>query len=131
MPLGDPHGGNFIYMNEGIPTGIALVTIPSRDIDRSVGFYNGLLKMQVCSRSEDDAILSVGSGLIRIVKSDDIGRDTGLYLRTDSPYDLHRRLVDEGVIFVLDPKRTHLGLITSFKDDDGNIIHAVEVKEKK
>ena len=128
MPLGDPHGGNFIYTREGIPSGIALVTIPSRDIARSVRFYNGLLKMEVCSQNDDEAILSAGKDLIRLEKKETAGIDTGLYLRTDSPYDLHRRLVDEGVIFVMDPKRTHLGLITSFKDDDGNIIYAVEVK---
>ena len=131
MPLGDPHGGNFIYTKEGLPSGIALATIPARDVDRAVRFYNGLLKMEVCSQDEGSAILSVGKDLVRIVKSDKTGIDTGLYLRTDSPYDLHRRLVDEGVIFVMDPKRTDLGLITSFKDDDGNIIYAVEVKEKK
>ena len=130
MPLGDPHGGNFIYTNEGIPSGIALATIPSRDIVRSVRFYNGLLKMEVCSQNDDEAILSAGKDLILLTKSDTVGIDTGLYLRTDSPYDLHRRLVDEGVIFVMDPKRTHLGLITSFKDDDGNILYAIEIKEK-
>ena len=128
MPLGDPHGGNFIYTNEGIPSGIALVTIPSRNVERSVRFYNGLLKMEICSQKDDEAIMSAGKDLIRIVKSDSVGIDTGIYLRTDSPYDLHRRLVDEGVIFVMDPKRTDLGLITSFKDDDGNVIYAVEVK---
>ena len=128
MPLGDPHGGNFIYTNEGIPSGIALVTIPSRNVERSVRFYNGLLKMEICSQKSDEAILAAGKDLIRIVKNDYVGIDTGIYLRTDSPYDLHRRLVDEGVIFVMDPKRTDLGLITSFKDDDGNVIYAVEVK---
>ena len=128
MPLGDPHGGNFIYTNEGIPSGIALVTIPSRNVERSVRFYNGLLKMEVCSQSDSEAVLAAGKDLIRIVKSDSVGIDTGIYLRTDSPYDLHRRLVDEGVIFVMDPKRTDLGLITSFKDDDGNVIYAIEVK---
>ena len=128
MPLGDPHGGNFIYTKEGLPSGVALVTIPSRDIARSVRFYNGLLKMEVCSQNEDEAVLSAGKDLIRLERKENAGIDTGLYLRTDSPYDLHRRLVDEGVIFVMDPKRTHLGLITSFKDDDGNIIYAIEVK---
>ena len=128
MPLGDPHGGNFIYTKEGLPSGVALVTIPSRDIARSVRFYNGLLKMEVCSQNDDEAVLSVGKDLIRIIKSDSVGIDTGIYLRTDSPYDLHRRLVDEAVIFVMDPKRTDLGLITSFKDDDGNVIYAIEVK---
>ena len=128
MPLGDPHGGNFIYTNEGIPSGIALVTIPSRNVERSVRFYNSLLKMEICSQGDDEAVLAAGKDLIRIVRSDSVGIDTGIYLRTDSPYDLHRRLVDEGVIFVMDPKRTDLGLITSFKDDDGNVIYAIEVK---
>ena len=128
MPLGDPHGGNFIYTNEGIPSGIALVTIPARDVGRSVRFYNGLLKMEICSQSDDEAILAAGKDLGRIVRNESVGIDTGIYLRTDSPYDLHRRLVDEGVIFVMDPKRTDLGLITSSKDDDGNVIYAIEVK---
>ena len=128
MPLGDPHGGNFIYTNEGIPSGIALVTVPCRDVGRAVRFYNGLLKMEICSQKDDEAILAAGKDLIHIVKKDPVGIDTGIYLRTDSVYDLHRRLVDEGVIFVIDPKRTDLGLITSFKDDDGNIIYAIEIK---
>ena len=127
MPLGDPHGGNFIYTNEGIPKGIAAVSIPSRNIDRAVRFYTESLKMVLRSRDDDTAVLSVGKDIIIIRRSEDVGIDTGIYLRTDSPFDLHRRLVDEGVIFVLDPKRTPLGLITSFKDDDGNVIHAVEI----
>lgn len=127
MPLGDPHGGNFIYTNEGIPKGIAAVSIPSRNIDRAVRFYTESLKMVLRSRDDDTAVLSAGKDIVIIRRSEDAGIDTGIYLRTDSPFDLHRRLVDEGVIFVLDPKRTPLGLITSFKDDDGNIIHAVEI----
>ena len=83
---------------------------------------------RVCGQDDDEAILSAGKDLIRLVRTDKVGSDTGIYLRTDSVYDLHRRLIDEGVIFVLDPKRTNLGLTTSFKDDDGNIINAIEVK---
>ena len=127
MPLGDPHGGNFVYTNEGLPKGVAAVSIPTRDIDRSIRFYTGLLKMTLRSRDDETAILSVGKDIIILRRSDSTGIDTGMYLRTDSPFDLHRRLIDEGVIFVLDPKRTPLGLITSFKDDDGNIIHAIEI----
>ena len=127
MPLGDPHGGNFIYTNEGIPKGVVAVSIPTRDIDRAIRFYTGLLKMELRSRSEDAAMLSVGKDIIVLKRSNSVGADTGIYLRTDSPFDLHRRLVDEGVIFIMDPKRTQLGLETSFKDDDGNIIHAVEI----
>ena len=42
---------------------------------------------------------------------------------------IHRRLIDEGVIFVIDPKRIDIGLITRFKDDDGNIIGAMEINQ--
>lgn len=127
MPLGDPHGGNFVYTNEGLPKGVAAVSIPTRDIERSIRFYTELLKMTLRSRDDETAMLSVGKDIIILRRSDSTGIDTGMYLRTDSPFDLHRRLIDEGVIFVLDPKRTPLGLITSFKDDDGNIIHAIEI----
>ncbi len=127
MPLGDPHGGNFIYTNEGLPKGIVAVSIPSRDIDRSIRFYTELLRMTLRSRDDETAVLSVGKDFIILSRNDSVGIDTRLYLSTESPFDLHRRLIDEGVIFVMDPKRTPLGLITSFKDDDGNIIHAIEI----
>ena len=127
MPLGDPHGGNFVYTVEGLPKGIAAVSIPTKDVERSIRFYEGLLKFKVLSRGDDVAILSVGKDMVIVRKSDDVGVDTGLYLSTESVFDLHRRLIDEGVIFVIDPKRVDIGLITTFKDDDGNIIGAIEI----
>jgi catechol 2,3-dioxygenase-like lactoylglutathione lyase family enzyme len=128
MPLGDPHGGKFEYTTEGLPHGLAAVAIPSRDVARSVRFYNGLLKMEIMSQNEDEAILKNGDSYVMIKKSQKVGVDTGVFLRTDSPYDLHRRLVDEGVIFVIDPKKCPLGLMTSFRDDDGNVIYALELQ---
>ncbi len=83
--------------------------------------------MTLRSRDDETAVLSVGKDFIILSRNDSVGIDTRLYLSTESPFDLHRRLIDEGVIFVMDPKRTPLGLITSFKDDDGNIIHAIEI----
>ena len=127
MPLGDPHGGNFIYTDEGIPKGIGAVSIPVRDMDRAVRFYTELLRMELRSKNDDVAILTAGKDFIILERKETVGIDTGLYLKTDSPFDLHRRLVDEGVIFVMDPKRTAIGLCTSFRDDDGNLIHAIEL----
>ncbi len=127
MPLGDPHGGNFVYTTEGLPKGIAAISIPTKDVDRSIRFYEGLLKFRLLSRGEDVAIMAVGKDMIVLRRSDVVGVDTGLYLSTESVFDLHRRLIDEGVIFVIDPKRVDIGLITRFKDDDGNIIGAVEI----
>mgnify|MGYP001771941078 FL=1 len=129
MPLGDPHGGNFIYTNEGLPNGIAAISIPTKNVDRSIRFYVELLGLKLLSRSDAVAILSVGKDIIILRKSDVVGVDTGLYLSTESPFDLHRRLIDEGVIFVIDPKRIDIGLITRFKDDDGNIIGAMEINQ--
>ncbi len=127
MPLGDPHGGNFVYTTEGLPKGIAAISIPTKDVDRSIRFYEGLLRFRLLSRGEDVAIMAVGKDMIVLRRSDAVGVDTGLYLSTESVFDLHRRLIDEGVIFVIDPKRVDIGLITRFKDDDGNIIGAVEI----
>jgi len=127
MPLGDPHGGNFVYTTEGLPKGIAAISIPTKDVDRSIRFYEGLLRFRLLSRGEDVAIMAVGKDMIVLRRSDAAGVDTGLYLSTESVFDLHRRLIDEGVIFVIDPKRVDIGLITRFKDDDGNIIGAVEI----
>lgn len=127
MPLGDPHGGNFVYTTEGLPKGIAAISIPTKDVDRSIRFYEGLLRFRLLSRGEDVAIMAVGKDMIVLRRSDAVGVDTGLYLSTESVFDLHRRLIDEGVMFVIDPKRVDIGLITRFKDDDGNIIGAVEI----
>lgn len=128
MPLGDPHGGNFVYTDEGLPKGVAAVTIPARDVSRSVRFYKDLLGMSLIVSDDDRAVLKIGGSYVILKKSQSVGIDTGLYLTTDSPYDLHRRLIDEGVIFIVDPKKTELGLLTKFKDDDGNIINALEIQ---
>jgi extradiol dioxygenase family protein len=128
MPLGDPHGGNFTYTTEGIPNGIAAAIVPVHDIDRAIRFYNGLLRMEMLEKKADEAVMKCGASFIILKKSDVVGIDTGLVLRTDSPYDLHKRLVDEGVVFVLEPKKCQLGLLTIFRDDDGNTVRALEVQ---
>lgn len=128
MPIGDPHGGDFIYINEGLPSGIAAAIIPAKDIRRALGFYEGLLKMEVVKEYANLAILKNHDEYIVLRKSDNVGVNTGVCLRLDSPYDTHRRLIDEGVVFVMDPKKTELGLMTSFKDFDGNVLYGVEIQ---
>lgn len=127
MPLGDPHGGNFTYTDEGLPKGVAMVSIPVKNLKRSISFYCELLGFKILSEGENVAILSVGKDMVVLRVSDRTGVDTGLFLSTESPYDLHRRLVDEGVKFIIDPKRIDIGLITTFTDIDGNIIGAIEI----
>ena len=126
MPLGDPHGGNFEYTDEGLPLDVFISSIPSPDPQKSCKFYTeilGLIPIAVC---EDEVYLRRMHCTIRIFRSENYGIDTGLYIGVEDPYDLHRRLIDEGVRFKMDPKRTPMGVATSFFDSDGNIVYAIE-----
>lgn len=126
MPLGDPHGGDFEYTDEGLPQNITAVQVPTKDLDRSIKFYTELLGMEEVSKDEGYAVLRRGTAVILLFISDDTGIDTGFYIGVDDPYALHRRLIDEGVVFMVDPKAGPIGVYTSFRDDDGNIIRAVD-----
>lgn len=45
MPLGDPHGCNFQYTDEGLPLDTAIVSIPVADVGKAKGFYTDILEM--------------------------------------------------------------------------------------
>lgn len=128
MPLGDPCGGNFNYTDEGLPESVFMATVPCRNIDLALSFYNGLLSMEVLYKKEREAAVRRNGATLLLKVSDAVGTDTGIFLGVENPYDLHRRLVDEGVIFIRDPIRAPLGVYTSFLDADSNIIHAIEMK---
>jgi len=127
MPIGDPGGGIFTYTSEGLPEQIFAVTIPSKDVSKSTRFYHDLLDMDILYSNEKEAAVKRNSTIIIIKRSETVGIDTGIYLGVDNPYDLHRRLIDEGVIFIRDPERIPLGVRTSFLDDDGNVLNAIEM----
>ncbi len=127
MPIGDPGGGNFIYTTEGLPESLFMATVPCRDIGCSLSFYSELLGMETVYQKEKEAVVKRGAAAIFLKVSDVVGIDTGIFLGVENPYDLHRRLIDEGVVFVRDPVRAPMGVHTSFKDIDGNIIHAIEM----
>jgi len=126
MPLGDPHGANFEYTTEGLPESIHVCTIPVRDVKRSVGFYTDILGMELLSSDEEEAYLIREGCRIILRKSGTSGIDTGLYFGVDSPYNTRRRLIDEGVVFVQEPKRGPFGTFCSIRDDDANVIHLIE-----
>ena len=128
MPLGDPHGANFEYTVGGLPESIHVCTIPVREVKRSLGFYIDVLHMDVLSSDDDQAYLIRGGCKIILKRSETCGIDTGLYFGVDSPYNTRRRLIDEGVVFVQEPKRGPFGTFCSIKDDDGNTIHLIETK---
>ncbi len=126
MPIGDPHGGDFEYTDEGLPQNITAVRVPTRDLSVSIGFYTKLLGMEVIVRKDSHAVLKREGAVILLVVSPDVGIDTGFYIGVDDPYALHRRLIDEGVVFMVDPELGPVGVYTSFRDSDGNIIRAVD-----
>jgi len=127
MPLGDPRGGNFVYTKEGLPENIFAVTIPVKDVPRSISFYRDILKMEVVFENEKEAVVVRGRVTFLLKRSQTFGVDTGVYIGVENPYDLHRRLIDEGVVFVRDPVRGSIGVYTSFRDMDANIIHAIDM----
>ena len=130
MPLGDPGGGNFDYTNEGLPESIFMVAVPCRDLGRGIAFYTEILNMTLLYRREKDAVLRREDVTFLLYSSDRTGRDTGIFIGVKNPYDLHRRLIDEGVTFVKDPTRIPMGVCTSFMDSEGNILHAIERNAK-
>jgi len=126
MPLGDPHGGNFTYTEEGLPLESFIVSVPSADPRKAVAFYRDTLMMKVVMTSEDEVIVRRARCTIRLFRSGNTGIDTGIFIGVDDPYAFHRRMIDEGVRFKMDPKRLPMGVATSFFDDDDNILYAIE-----
>lgn len=125
MPLGDPCGGEFRYTDEGLPSCVSAVSVRCRDVRESEGFYYGLLGFETIAEEGGSVFIRRGDAVLVLVRGD-VPYDTGVYLGVDNPYDLHRRLIDEGVVFVRDPMNSPIGVYTSFRDPSGNTVHAVD-----
>lgn len=126
MPLGDPGGGRFEYTVEGLPETLRAVRITVSDAESSARFYNRVLKLPLREEREGQAILSLGDAYIILAEGRTQGADTGVYLGVRDPFEFHRRMVDDGVVFVRHPERGPIGVCASFYDPDRNILHAVE-----
>lgn len=130
MPLGDPCGGNFEYTTEGLPQRLSASTVPVSSFERGRGFYCDLLGFEEFDSDDRSLYIRRGDCVLILRLSDDLGVDTGIYIGVENPFDLHRRLIDENVVFVRDPINSPIGVYTSFRDDDGNTIHAVDMLGK-
>lgn len=130
MPLGDPHGGQFTYTDEGLPAKLCAVTVPSTDLVATAEFYHDLLGFEVMESHSARLYMRRRDCIIVFELREKAGVDTGIYIGVDNPFDLHRRLIDEGVVFVRDPLNSPIGVYTSFRDCDGNTIHAVDMMGK-
>ncbi|MBE6527151.1 MAG: glyoxalase [Thermoplasmata archaeon] len=126
MPLGDPHGGNFTYTVEGLPLETFIASVPSADPVKASAFYRDVLLMKVLMSSPDEVIVRRARCTLRLYKSDNCGVDTGIFIGVEDTYDFHRRMIDEGVRFKMDPKRLPMGVATSFFDNDDNVLYAIE-----
>lgn len=130
MPLGDPCGGEFYYTDEGLPETICAATIPSTDLVATAEFYHDMLDFEVLESQSKRLYMKRKSCTLVFELKETAGIDTGIYIGVDNPFDLHRRLIDEGVIFVRDPENSPVGVYTSFKDCCGNVINAVDMLGK-
>jgi predicted enzyme related to lactoylglutathione lyase len=135
MPLGDPMGGDTQYDSRGVLMGVSTVAIPVMDLDGAVSFYEGTLGLKVQRDSRAENWVELGPdesmGRLALYVPDKEGRrpggPTGIVLMTESIYDLHRKLVDRGVHFLVKPEKRRIGgLIAIFLDQDGNQIAVVE-----
>jgi predicted enzyme related to lactoylglutathione lyase len=130
MPIGDPHGGEFYDLGRGLLTRVWMATVPVRDLDDAVEYYRDVLGLDIVLDARQNNWVEMGAKepLAKIVlfvpRPDDPrqpGTDTGIVFATDSIFEVHRRLVDEGVKFLLKPERQPWGgLVAIFSDPDGN-----------
>jgi catechol 2,3-dioxygenase-like lactoylglutathione lyase family enzyme len=129
-------GGEHEYGDIGLLTGIQAVRLPVSDLEMAIEFYSGILKLRIVEKGERKAELAVGDGTIELYvplekESRRPGGPTGILLSTDSIYDFHRRMVDEGVEFVIKPLRSSGRLTATFVDDDGNEISVIDRPSRK
>lgn len=135
MPLGDPMGGETPEQERGRLLRVAQVRVPVSDIEQAIETYTEVLGLKLVSdmRAMGQAEVAMGDGatlLLYVPGKDDEDRPgirTGAVLATDSIYDFHKVLVDEGIEFTVKPRRDVSGrLIARFTDDDGNEFEVVD-----
>ncbi len=118
---------------------IWMVTIPVSDLDTSIEFYHQTLGLPILLDSRQNNWVELGKeqgegGIALYVPStfDDVkpGDSTGIVFQTRDIYEVHQRLVDLGVEFILKPERQAWGgMIATFLDPDGNVLMLMEDPE--
>ena len=134
MPIGDPMGGNEPLPEKGRLTRVWMVAVPVSNMDDALEFYMEALGLELRRRDGDWADLGPNEPLGKVVlyvpgKNDPRkpGGPTGIVFSCDSMYDLHRELVDEGVVFKMKPERQPWGgLLAIFLDEDENELMVME-----
>jgi catechol 2,3-dioxygenase-like lactoylglutathione lyase family enzyme len=134
MPIGDPMGDQEPLHQKGHLTRVWMAAVPVSDLDVALDFYMEALGLELRRRDGNWAELGPNEPLGKIVlyvpgKDDkrQPGGPTGVIFSCDSIYDLHRELVDQGVMFKLKPtKQEWGGLLAIFLDEDENELMVLE-----
>ncbi len=116
-----------------------IAAVPVSNLEAAVEFYADVLgfPLQLDERARNWVEVGPGEPLGKIAlyvpavhDERQPGGQTNIVLETDSIYDFHKRLVDEGVRFRLKPQRQEWGgLMAVFSDPDGNEFQVVEDPE--
>ena len=132
-------GGQADYQERGKITRVWMTTIPVSNLGDAVKFYNKLLGLPIQLDSRENNWVELGPeeplGKIALYVPSvhdkrQPGASTDIVFSTDSIYELHRRLLDEGVIFKKKPERQQWGGLSAiFFDPDGNEFQVVEDPE--
>ena len=138
MPIGDPMGGNETLRDKGKLTRVWMTAIPVSDLDAALEFYMEALGLELLRRDGNWAELGpdepLGKVALYVAGKDEPrqpGGPTGIVFSCDSMYDVHRKMVDEGVVFKMRPERQPWGgLLAIFLDEDGNELMVLEHPER-
>lgn len=101
--------------------------IPVTDIPRAIVFYTEALGMEHISNDARQAVVAGNGFIILLKKRLDAGVETNIFFGTNDPARLHRHLINIGIPGIQNPVEGPMGLCLTFKDIDGNILHALEM----
>ncbi len=118
---------------KGRLTRVWMTGVPVRDLDAALDFYMQTLGLELRRRDGNWAELGpsepMGKVALYVPREGERqpGGVSGVVFSCDSMYDVHRRLVDEGVVFKVKPERQPWGgLMAVFLDPDGNELMVLE-----
>jgi catechol 2,3-dioxygenase-like lactoylglutathione lyase family enzyme len=132
MPLGNPMGDDTQFDDRGKLESVRAVMVPVRDLALAVEFYTDTLDLALVRNdpqngSAELATVEGGCRILLLQKKNGGSVDTGVVFLTRSVFDLHRKLVDREVRFVVKPTKVNgLGVLVEFLDLDGNHVRALE-----
>ena len=128
-------GGEAPEPDRGKLLAIGQVWVPVSDLTRAVEVFTTVFGLALIGTVVNDhhARLSTSNGGAELVLyrpregEEQPGIRTGITFTTDSIYDFHKVLVDEGVEFTQKPMRdVHGRLAARFTDEDGNEFEVLE-----